>query len=91
MKRAALVCTVLSVLVLGCGIWMQAISFHPSDQNTFFGNPRLILSDGEVTLILSGFLIAATAMMWLAVRRRSRQPARRRPGREGQLESRSQV
>jgi hypothetical protein len=90
MKRAALVCTVLSVLVLGCGIWMQAVSFHPGDQNTFFGNPRLILSDGEVTLILSGFLIAATAMMWLAVRRRSRQPARRRPGREG-LESKSQV
>jgi hypothetical protein len=91
MKRAALVCTVLSVLLLGCGIWMQAVGFHPGDQNTFFGNPRLVLSDGEVTLILSGFLIAATAMMWLAVARRARHPARRQPERESRLESESQA
>jgi hypothetical protein len=91
MKRAALVCTVLSVLVLGCGIWMQVVSFHPGDQNTFFGNPRLVLSDGQVTLILSGFLIVATAMMWLAVARRARRPARRQPGRGSRLESESQA
>jgi len=92
MKRAAVICTILSVLLLGCGIWMQAVGFHPGDQNTFFGNPRLILSDAQVTLILSGCLIAATALMWLAVARRARQqPARRQPERGGQLESKSQV
>jgi hypothetical protein len=91
MKRAALICTILSVLLLGCGIWMQAVGFHPGDQNTFFGNPRLILSDGQVTLILSGLLIAATAMMWLAVTRRARPPAGRQSGRGDQLESKSKV
>ncbi|HSS89424.1 MAG TPA: hypothetical protein VLL69_08905 [Streptosporangiaceae bacterium] len=91
MKRAALICTVLSVLLLGCGIWMQAVGFHPGDQNTFFGNPQLILSDGQVTLILSGLLIAATAAMWLAVARRSQQPARPQPDSGGQLEPKSKV
>jgi hypothetical protein len=91
MKRAALICTVLSVLLLGCGIWMQAVGFHPGDQNTFFGNPQLILSDGQVTLILSGLLIVATAAMWLAVARRSPQPARHQPDSGGQLDPKSKV
>ena len=70
MKRAALICTILSVLLLGCGIWMQAVGFHPGDQNTFTGNSNLVLSDGQVGLILAGFLTVATAVMWVLVFRR---------------------
>jgi hypothetical protein len=91
-KRVALVFGVLGVLVLIDGLYMELAHYHPGDQNTFFGNQNLILSDGQVTLISAGLLILASLIMWgIAVRRdRSRaqrtggdQPAQERPGQPG--------
>jgi hypothetical protein len=70
MKRAAWIFTVLAVLLLADGLWLQLSHYHPGDQNTFTGNPNLILSDGQVVLISAGLLIAATVVMWLLVLRR---------------------
>jgi len=70
MKRAAWIFTVLSVLLLADGLWMELSHYQPGDQNTFTGNPNLILSDGQVVLISGGFLLAATVVMWVLVLRR---------------------
>jgi hypothetical protein len=80
MRRAAWICLVLSVLMVVGGIAMEAARFHPGDQNAFFGDPRLILSDGQVLLVLSGFFILATAVMWVQVTRRPPASGQRRPG-----------
>jgi len=70
MKRAAWILTVLSVLLLANGLWMELSHYHPGDQNTFTGNPNLILSDGQVVLISAGVLIVVTVVMWVLVLRR---------------------
>jgi len=70
MRRAAWICTVLSVLLLADGLWMTLSHYHPGDQNTFTGNQNLVLSDGQVVLISAGFLTVATVVMWLLVVRR---------------------
>ena len=70
MRRAAWILTVLSVLLLADGLWMTVSHYHPGDQNTFTGNSNLVLSDGQVGLILAGFLTVATAVMWVLVFRR---------------------
>jgi len=70
MKRAAWIFTVLSVLLLADGLWMELSHYQPGDQNTFTGNPNLILSDGQVVLISGGLLLAATVVMWVLVLRR---------------------
>jgi hypothetical protein len=71
-KRAAWIFTVLSALLLADGLWMELSHYQPGDQNTFTGNPNLILSDGQVVLISAGFLIVATVVMWVLVLRRER-------------------
>jgi hypothetical protein len=77
MKRVALVFGVVSLLVLIDGLYMQFAHYHPGDQNTFFGNQALILSDAQVTLISAGFLFLATVIMWvIAVHRDARSRAR---------------
>jgi type VI protein secretion system component VasK len=69
-RRAAWIFTVLAVLLLADGLWMQLSHYQPGDQNTFTGNANLILSDGQVVLISAGFLIVATVVMWVLVFRR---------------------
>jgi hypothetical protein len=70
MKRLTLVCAVISALLLIDGLYMVLANYHPADQNTFFGNQNLVLSDGEVTLISAGFFVLATLVIWiLAIRR----------------------
>ena len=93
MKRLALIFTVVSVLLLVDGLYLELANYHPGDANTFFGNQTWNLSDGEVTLISAGFLFLAALIMWvLALRRASRpgaqppegdQPAREQPGQPG--------
>lgn len=73
MRRATVVCAVLSVLLLADGLWMQLTHYQPGDQNTFTGNPNLILSDGQVVLISAGLLAVVTVAMWLAASRRGGQ------------------
>ena len=85
MKRAAIVFSVVTVLLFIDGLYMVLANYHPGDANTFFGNQNWNLSDGEVTLISSAFLFAGTLIMWgLVLRRRTgsraRQPAAAHPG-----------
>jgi len=70
MRRAALICGVLAVLLLADGIYMEVSRYHPGDQNTLTGNPNIILSDGQVVLISGGLLLLATLVMWLVVVRK---------------------
>jgi uncharacterized membrane protein len=70
MRRIALVCAVIAALLLIDGLYMVLANYHPGDQNTFDGNQNVILSDGEVTLISSGFFILATAAIWIVALRR---------------------
>jgi hypothetical protein len=77
MKRLALVCAVISVLLVIDGLYMTLANYHPGDQNTFFGNQNLILSDGQVVLISAGFFIFATIIIAIvAVRRDAAASAR---------------
>jgi hypothetical protein len=70
MKRAALVCAVVTVLLLADGIYMEVSHYQPGDQDPLFGNPRFIMSDGTTVLIAAGMLAVVTAVMWLAAIRR---------------------
>jgi hypothetical protein len=70
MRRAAWIFTALAVLLLADGLYMELSHYQPGDQNTFTGNPNLVISDGQVVLISAGFLIVATVVMWVLVLRR---------------------
>lgn len=74
MKRVTIVCAVVTVLLLADGLWMELAHYHPGDQNAFFGNGNLVLSDGQVILISAGFLLLATVVMWVLTVRRGAQP-----------------
>jgi len=68
----AIIFTVLSVGMLVLGIVENATNYKWSagDQNTFFGNPRVVLNDGKVVLILTGFLILTSVLLWvMAIRK----------------------
>ena len=72
MRRMAIIFTVLSVGMLVLGIVENATNYKWSagDQNTFFGNPRVVLNDGKVVLILTGFLILTSVLLWvMAIRK----------------------
>jgi hypothetical protein len=72
MKRMAIIFGVLAVGMLVLGLVENLTNFRwaAGDQNTFFGNPNWVLNDGKVVLILSGFLVLASAAMWyLALRK----------------------
>ena len=77
MKRVTVFFGALALLLLADGLWMQATHYHPADQNTFFGNQNLILSDGQVILISAGLLMVATAVMWVLSVRRGRRARER--------------
>ena len=66
MKRLAIIFSVLAIGMLILGIVEDVTNFRWSagDQNTFFGNPRMVLNDGKEVLILTGFLTVASAAMW---------------------------
>ena len=74
MKRVTIICAVVTILLLADGLWMELSHYHPGDQNAFFGNGNLILSDGQVILISAGFLFLATVVMWVLTVRRGVQP-----------------
>jgi hypothetical protein len=72
MRRMAIIFSVVTGGMLVLGIIENLTNFRwaSGDQNTFFGNPRVVLNDGKVVLILTGFLVIASAAMWyLALRK----------------------
>ena len=71
MKRAAIIFAVLAVLLFVDGLYMILANYHPGDANTFFGNQTWNISDGEVTIISSGFLALAAVIMWVFAGRRA--------------------
>jgi len=73
MKRVTIIFAVVTVLLFADGLWMQLTHYHRGDQNNFFGNGNIILSDGQVILISAGFLFLATLVMWLVAVRRGTQ------------------
>jgi hypothetical protein len=72
MKRLAIVCTVISalLLVLGVADWATNYNWAQGDQNAFFGNPRILLNDGMTVLIAAGFLLAGSIIMWILALRK---------------------
>jgi len=70
MKRAALVCAVVTMLLFADGIYMEASHYQPGDQDPLFGDPRFIMSDGTTVLVAAGMLAVVTAVMWLAATRK---------------------
>ena len=72
MKRVAIIFSVLAVGMLILGLVENLTNFRwkAGDQNTFFGNPHVVLNDGKVVLILTGFLIVASAVMWFVALRK---------------------
>jgi len=72
MKRMAIIFSVLAIGTLVLGLVENLTNFRwaAGDQNTFFGNPRVVLNDGKVALILTGFLVIASAVMWFMALRK---------------------
>ncbi|MGO9221692.1 MAG: hypothetical protein ACLP5E_28605 [Streptosporangiaceae bacterium] len=75
MKRAALVFGVVAVLLLADGLWMEITHYQPGDQNSLFGNPHFIVSDGTTVLVAAGLLALAAVVMWVVAVRRETPPA----------------
>ena len=74
MKRAAIICTIVSAIVLVLGIVEAITNFNWSagDQNPLFGNPHLLLNDGTSALITTGFLLLVSIVMWIVASRKDR-------------------
>ena len=79
MKRVALIFAVVAVLLFADGLYMVLANYHPGDANTFFGNQTWNISDGEVTIISSGFLALAAVIMWVVAARRGARARVQRP------------
>jgi hypothetical protein len=70
MKRLVLIFGILAVALLGDGLYMELSHYQPGDQNTLFGNPRLVITDGTTVLVAGGCLLLVTVLMWfLAVQK----------------------
>jgi hypothetical protein len=66
MKRIAIFFSALAVAMLILGVVEDLTNFRwASDQNTFFGNPNWVMNDGKTVLILAGFLVLVSAVLWL--------------------------
>jgi hypothetical protein len=80
MKRMAIISSVLAIGMLILGLVENLTNFRwaAGDQNTFFGNPRLVLNDGKVVLILTGFLVVFSAVMWFMAFRKGHSDQRQR-------------
>jgi hypothetical protein len=74
MKRVAIICTVLSAILLVLGVIEAVTNYQWSagDQDPLFGNPHVLMNDGTTVLIAGGLLVLVSAVMWyLAARKGS--------------------
>ncbi len=73
MRRLAVICSVVAISLVVLGVVERLTRFNwPADQNTLFGNPRLVTNDGTTVLITAGLLVIATALIWAAVLQKGR-------------------
>jgi vacuolar-type H+-ATPase subunit I/STV1 len=72
MRRAAMICSVVSGVLILLGVVESLTNYKWSagDQNAIFGNPRLLANDGITVLIAGGFLALVSATMWVLARRK---------------------
>jgi len=72
MKRMAIICTVISGLLLVYGLidYVTNYNWAQGDQNPLFGNQRILLNDGATVLIAGGFLTVGSIIMWIVARRK---------------------
>lgn len=72
MRRIAVICTVLSgmLLILGLVEWATNYEWAAGDQDPLFGNPRVMINDGVTVLIATGFLIVGSVIMWILALRK---------------------
>ena len=72
MKRMAIICTVISVLLLVYGLidYLTNYNWAQGDQDPLFGDPRILLNDGATVMIAAGFLILGSVIMWIVALRR---------------------
>ena len=98
LKRAAIVCGVLTLLLFADGIYLLATHTNPNgDTGVLFGNPHDFLSSGTVVVISALFLLVATVIMWLvAVHREDKErlaaehsPASKPTGQSGRTASKA--
>ena len=69
MRRAAIIFSVISGILLILGLVDYLTNFNTSP-GVIFGNPKAVVSEGATLLIADGFLILATALMWILARRK---------------------
>jgi hypothetical protein len=83
LKRAAIVFTIVSLLLFADGSYLQVTKNDVGgDTGTLFGNPNLALSAGTVVLISAGMLLVASLIMWVVAVRRDRRSAGAQQGSE---------
>lgn len=75
MRRVAITFTVISGILLILGLIDYLTNFNTSP-GTIFGNPNVVVNEGATLLIADGFLILATALMWILARRKDRSDQR---------------
>ena len=80
MRRLAIILGSVAAAVLVIGIVEDITNYKWSagDQNAFFGNPRLLMNDGTVALIVGGILLLVAAVVWVAASRRGGTDQRQR-------------
>lgn len=75
MRRVAITFTVISGILLILGLADYLTNFNTSPGN-IFGNPNVVVNEGATLLIADGFLILATALMWILARRKDQRDQR---------------
>ena len=70
MRRLAIVTSVTSGVLLIFGLIEVLINYN-NNPGTFFGNPKLVMTEGTTVLIAGGLLAIGSVIMWiLAIMRR---------------------
>ena len=70
MRRLAIVTSVTSGVLLIFGLIEVLINYN-NNPGTFFGNPKLVMTEGTTVLIAGGLLAIGSLIMWiLAIMRR---------------------
>jgi len=77
MKRAAIIFTVISGILLILGVADYLTNYNwANNQGAIFGNPNVAVNEGVTVLIAAGFLIVVTAVMWVLARRKDQSDQR---------------